>query len=238
MGVEELEEVWVWAAWLPADSVLWLVSVHLVLSSKASDHDQAYSKAWVEEDTSEDWLGLAQDFSFATLKLESIATLTSTATCETEKAKFEESLRTAEEEIRAISAKHDKLAAELATRDSALSACQTRNQRLLEELVSYRAESFELRGTTAAFREQYEAQARRAADLYGRFRSLAHHSMHQEATINALREEVEMLKNGWVMCQLCAEWLLNLCPLVSACNPFASTNCLQGSLTHWPLTVG
>lgn len=25
MGVEELEEVWVWAAWLPARPVLWLL---------------------------------------------------------------------------------------------------------------------------------------------------------------------------------------------------------------------
>ncbi|KAL3153779.1 hypothetical protein ABBQ32_013364 [Trebouxia sp. C0010 RCD-2024] len=95
---------------------------------------------------------------------------------ETDKAKFEESLRTAEEDIQAISAKHDKLATELAVRNSSLSECQTRNQHLLEELVSYRAESFELRGTTAAFREQYEVQVRRGANLDGRFQSLAHHS--------------------------------------------------------------
>ncbi|KAL3140320.1 hypothetical protein ABBQ38_004585 [Trebouxia sp. C0009 RCD-2024] len=116
---------------------------------------------------------------------------------ETDKAKFEESLRTADEEIQAVSAKHDKLATELAIRDSALSECQTRNQHLLEELVSYRAESFELRGTTAAFQEQYEAQARRGANLYNRFQSLAHHSMRQEATIDALHAEVEMLRGGW-----------------------------------------
>ncbi|KAL3140321.1 hypothetical protein ABBQ38_004586 [Trebouxia sp. C0009 RCD-2024] len=118
-------------------------------------------------------------------------------TRENEKAKFEESLRTAEEEIQAISAKHFELATELAIRDSALSECQTRNQHLLKELVSYRAESFELRGTTAAFREQYEAQARRGANLSSRFQSLAHHSMRQQATIDALHAEVHTLRNGW-----------------------------------------
>ncbi|KAL3140317.1 hypothetical protein ABBQ38_004582 [Trebouxia sp. C0009 RCD-2024] len=118
-------------------------------------------------------------------------------TRETEKAKFEERMHTAQGEFEAISAKHDKLVTDLAIRDSALSECQTRNQHLVEELVSYRAQSFELVGTTAAFREQYDIQARRGANLYGKFQSLAHHSMRQEATINALRAEVEMLRNGW-----------------------------------------
>ncbi|KAL3153780.1 hypothetical protein ABBQ32_013365 [Trebouxia sp. C0010 RCD-2024] len=116
---------------------------------------------------------------------------------ETDKVKFEESLRTAQEKIQAISAKHDKLATALAIRDSALSECQTRNKHLLEELVSYRAQSFELRGTTAAFQEQYDIQARRGGNLYGRYRSLAKQSMYQNSVIHALQAEIQMLRGGW-----------------------------------------
>ena len=110
----------------------------------------------------------------------------------------------------------------LSCRDSALAECQQRNQNMLEELVSYRAQALESDGTIAVFKEHYRAQACRfdslssrftfvgcldtndvevqcrAAGLYGQYRSLQQHCMRQDVTIVDLRREVSSLKNGWV----------------------------------------
>ena len=46
-------------------------------------------------------------------------------------------------------------------RDSALTDCQARNTQLMQELVSYRAQSHEMSGTIAAYTELHQAQASR-----------------------------------------------------------------------------